>query len=127
MIEDDLRAAFARHESLTPSTGPLRAAIDRLVVGRRRRRRRWQAGGTALALLGVLGLGVPLLTPERAGPPQAADLISESARPVPTDAVNILLLGIDGNGRRRRGQTRCCCCTSRPTTAARTSSRSRVT
>ncbi|MCF0093212.1 LCP family protein [Micromonospora sp. MH99] len=99
MIEDDLRAAFARHEPLTPPTGPLRAAIDRLAIGRRRRRRRWQAGGTALALLGVLGLGVPLLTPERAGPPPTAELLGESARPAPSGALNILLLGIDGDGR----------------------------
>jgi LCP family protein required for cell wall assembly len=98
MIEDDLRAAFARHEPLTPPTGPLRAAIDRLTIRRRRRRRRWQAGGTALALLGVLGLGVPLLTPERAGPPPAAELLGESARPAPAGALNILLLGIDGDG-----------------------------
>ncbi|MGC4768748.1 LCP family protein [Micromonospora sp. DT44] len=98
MIEDDLRAAFARHEPLTPPTGPLRAAIDRLTIRRRRRRRRWQAGGMALALLGVLGIGVPLLTPERAGPPPAAELLGESARPVPTGALNILLLGIDGDG-----------------------------
>ncbi|MET8282305.1 LCP family protein [Micromonospora sp. NPDC005174] len=98
MIEDDLRAAFARHEPLTPPTGPLRAAIDRLTIRRRRRRRRWQAGGTALALLGVLGLGVPLLTPERGGPPPAAELLGESARPVPPGALNILLLGLDGDG-----------------------------
>ncbi|MEH1164741.1 LCP family protein [Micromonospora sp. CPCC 205539] len=98
MIEDDLRAAFARHEPLTPPTGPLRAAIDRLVARRRRRRQRWQAGGAALALLGVLGIGVPLLTPERSGPPQAAELLAESARPVPKGAVTILLVGVDGNG-----------------------------
>ncbi|MEU4333193.1 LCP family protein [Micromonospora lupini] len=99
MIEDDLRAAFARHEPLTPPTGPLRAAIDRLTIRRRRRRRRWQAGGTALALVGVLGLGVPLLTPEPAEPPPTAELLSESGRPIPTDALNILLLGIDGDVR----------------------------
>lgn len=98
MIEDDLRAAFARHEPLTPPTGPLRAAIDRLTIRRRRRRRRWQAGGVALALLGVLGIGVPLLTPERGGPPPAAELLGESARPAPTGALNILLLGLDGDG-----------------------------
>ncbi|MET8352838.1 MULTISPECIES: LCP family protein [unclassified Micromonospora] len=99
MIEDDLRAAFARHEPMTPPTGPLRATIDRLVTRRRRRRRRWQAGSAALALLGALGIGVPLLTPERAGPPPAADLIGESGRPVPTGALNILLLGLDGDRR----------------------------
>ncbi|MGV9210577.1 LCP family protein [Micromonospora sp. RB23] len=98
MIEDDLRAAFARHEPLTPPTGPLRAAIDRLTVRRRRRRRRWRAGGAALALLGVLGIGVPLLTPERGGPPPTAELLGESARPVPSGALNILLLGLDGEG-----------------------------
>ncbi|MGW2624320.1 LCP family protein [Micromonospora taraxaci] len=95
MIEDDLRAAFSRHEPLTPPTGPLRAAIDRLATVRRRRRRRWQAGGTALAMLGVLGIGVPLLTPERAGTPSAAGLVGEPGRPVPSGAVNILVLGID--------------------------------
>ncbi|MFC8297415.1 LCP family protein [Micromonospora orduensis] len=98
MIEDDLRAAFARHEPLTPPTGPLRAAIDRLVARRRQRRRRWQTGGAALALLGVLGIGVPLLTPERAGPPPTADLLGGSSRPAPTGALNILLLGLDGEG-----------------------------
>lgn len=98
MIEDDLRAAFARHEPLTPPTGPLRAAIDRLTIRRRRRRRRWQAGGTTLALLGVLGIGVPLLTPERGGPPPAAELLGESTRPTPSGALNILLLGVDGDG-----------------------------
>ncbi|WP_410810480.1 LCP family protein [Micromonospora sp. 067-2] len=98
MIEDDLRAAFARHEPLIPPTGPLRAAIHRLANGRRRRRRRWQAGGTALAVLGVLGIGVPLFTPERAGPPPVAELIGESGRPATTGAVTMLLLGIDSNG-----------------------------
>ncbi|MBQ1036198.1 LCP family protein [Micromonospora sp. C81] len=98
MIEDDLRAAFARHEPLTPPTGPLRVAIDRLATRRRQLRRRWQAGGTALAVLGVLGIGVPLFTPERAGPPQAADLIGATDRPVATGAVNVLLVGIDNRG-----------------------------
>ncbi|MEU4472654.1 LCP family protein [Micromonospora sp. NPDC023888] len=95
MIEDDLRAAFDRHEPLTPPTGPVRAAIDRLAARRRQRRRRWQAGGAALAVLGVLGIGVPLFTPERAGRPQTADLIGAPDRPVTTGAVTVLLLGID--------------------------------
>ncbi|MFF0149694.1 LCP family protein [Micromonospora sp. NPDC005203] len=95
MIEDDLRAAFGRHEPLTPPTGPLRAAIDRLAARRRQRRRRWQAGGVALAVLGVLGVGVPLFTPERAGTPPTADLIGASDRPLATGAVTVLLLGID--------------------------------
>ncbi|PWR11882.1 LytR family transcriptional regulator [Micromonospora acroterricola] len=96
MIEDDLRAAFARHEPLTPPTGPLRAAIDRLATGRRRRRQRWRAGGAALALLGVLGIGVPLLTPEHSGP-RTAELLAEPGPTTPPGAVNVLLLGVDGD------------------------------
>lgn len=65
MIEDDLRAAFVRHEPLTPSTGPLRVAIDRLAAVRRRRRQRFQAAGVTLALLAALGVGVPQLRPIR--------------------------------------------------------------
>ena len=53
MIEDDLRAAFTRHEPLTPPTGPLRVAIDRTrhAVRRRRRRRRPRSRWPCSALL----------------------------------------------------------------------------
>ncbi|MCL7460638.1 LCP family protein [Micromonospora sp. MSM11] len=98
MIEDDLRAAFARHEVLTPPVGPLRSAIDRLAAARRRRRRRLQAGGAALALLGVLGIGVPHLMPDRVA--GDATLLAEPAGPAPTGALNILLLGVDGAAER---------------------------
>jgi LCP family protein required for cell wall assembly len=100
VIEDDLRAAFARHEPITPPTGPLRAAIDRLVVRRRRRRRNWQAGGVALALLGVLGIGVPLFTPDRPGTPPPAELLGDPGRPTPSGALTVLLLGLDGHDSR---------------------------
>ncbi|MEU4777571.1 LCP family protein [Micromonospora sp. NPDC023633] len=98
MIEDDLRAAFARHEKLTPPAGPLRSAIDRLAAARRRRRLRLRAGGAALALLGVLGIGVPQLTPDRVA--EDANLLIEPAGPAPTGALNILLLGVDGAAER---------------------------
>ncbi|MEV0878179.1 LCP family protein [Micromonospora echinofusca] len=98
MIEDDLRAAFARHEALAPPVGPLRSAIDRLAAARRRRRRRLQAGGAALALLGVLGIGVPHLMPDRVA--GDATLLAEPAGPAPTGALNILLLGVDGAAER---------------------------
>ncbi|MCG5436701.1 LCP family protein [Micromonospora foliorum] len=95
MIEDDLRAAFVRHEPLTPSTGPLRAAIDRLAAVRRRRRQRFQAAGVTLALLGALGVGVPQLRPDR-----PAEGPSLSGRPAgaQSGALNVLLLGVDGFG-----------------------------
>ncbi|MEU8419861.1 LCP family protein [Micromonospora sp. NPDC048835] len=95
MIEDDLRAAFARHEPLTPATGPLRAAIDRLAAGRRRRRQRFQAAGVTLALLAALGFGVPQLRPDR---PAADPLVSERTADARSEALNVLLLGVDGFG-----------------------------
>lgn len=63
MIEDDLGAAFVRHEPLAPAAAPVRAVIDPLAAGRRRRRRRLRVAGVALALLAVLGIGVPRLAP----------------------------------------------------------------
>ncbi|MEW2426990.1 LCP family protein [Micromonospora sp. NPDC047644] len=95
MIEDDLRAAFARHETLTPSTGPLRVAIDRLAAVRRRRRQRFQAAGVTLALLAALGVGVPQLRPDRPaeGPP-----LSGQPTGTRSGALNVLLLGVDGFG-----------------------------
>ncbi|MEV4117554.1 LCP family protein [Micromonospora sp. NPDC049645] len=95
MIEDDLRAAFLRHEPLTPSPGPLRATIDRLASIRRRRRQRFQAAGVTLALLGALGVGVPQLRPDR---PAVDSTVSGQPTGSPTGALNVLLLGVDGSG-----------------------------
>ncbi|MET8229386.1 LCP family protein [Micromonospora sp. NPDC005298] len=95
MIEDDLRAAFARHEPLTPPTGPLRATIERLVARRRRRRRRFRAAGVTLCLVAALGAGVPQLRPERAVEvPSLSGLPADS----PNGSLNVLLLGVDGLG-----------------------------
>ncbi|MFC0005172.1 LCP family protein [Micromonospora siamensis] len=92
MTEEELRAAFARHEPSTPPAGPVRAAIDRLVARRRRRRRGAAATGAALALLGVLGLGVPQLR-TLGGQPVEVPLAAGHA--TPTGALNVLLLGLD--------------------------------
>ncbi|MFG2101678.1 LCP family protein [Micromonospora echinaurantiaca] len=96
MIEDDLRAAFARHEPLAPPTGPVRAAIARLVAVRRRRQRRLRAGGAALALLALLGVGIPQFTPDRVA--EDATLLTEPGRRAPAGALNVLLLGVDSRG-----------------------------
>ncbi|MET7667603.1 LCP family protein [Micromonospora luteifusca] len=93
MIEDDLRAAFVRHEPLAPSTGALRAAIDRLAATRRRRRQRFQVAGVTLALLAALGVGVPQLRPDR---PAADSLLP--GQPADSLSLNILLVGVDGFG-----------------------------
>ncbi|PWU50422.1 LytR family transcriptional regulator [Micromonospora globispora] len=94
MIEDELRAAFARHETLAPATAPIRAAIERTVVRRRRRRLRLRLGGTALALVVAALVGVPAMTPDR--PQQTATLLLEPVPSTPTGALNLLLLGLDG-------------------------------
>ncbi|MEU7919951.1 LCP family protein [Micromonospora zamorensis] len=95
MIEDDLRAAFTRHEPLTPSTGPLRAAIDRIAATRRRRRQRFQAAGVTLALLAALGVGVPQLRPDR---PASDSFQSGQSAGSSNGSLNVLLVGVDGFG-----------------------------
>ncbi|MFG2056514.1 LCP family protein [Micromonospora sp. NPDC048930] len=98
MIEDDLRAAFARHEALTPPTGPLRTAIDRTVVRRRRRRLRLRLAGTALAVAAATLTGFTAMVPRQ---PEAAHPLGESAPPTPSGALNVLLVGVDGNAERQ--------------------------
>ncbi|SCL16520.1 transcriptional attenuator, LytR family [Micromonospora rhizosphaerae] len=95
MIEDELRAAFARHEPLTPPTGPVRAAIERTVVRRRRRRFRLRLGGTALALVAAALAGFTAVAPRQ---PETPNLLGEPAPPTPTGALNVLLLGVDAAG-----------------------------
>ncbi|MFG1675195.1 LCP family protein [Micromonospora sp. NPDC049282] len=89
MIEHELRATFARHEGLTPPTGPVRAAIQRAVV-RRRRRRRVGTAGTALAAVAVALVGFTVVAPR---PPESVRL--GTPPPTPSGAVNLLLLGVD--------------------------------
>lgn len=96
MIEDELRAAFGRHETLTPPIGPVRAAIERTVVRRRRQRFRLRVGGTALALVAAALIGVPAFAPDRHQ--ETATLLLEPATATPTGALNMLLLGLDAAG-----------------------------
>ncbi|RKN46469.1 LCP family protein [Micromonospora endolithica] len=93
MTEDDLRAAFARHEPLTPPAGPVRAAIDRLAARRRRRRQRLRIGAAAFALVGVLGVVPQFLpgTPTRETP----TVMGDRGAGTPTGALNVLLVGLD--------------------------------
>jgi LCP family protein required for cell wall assembly len=94
MIEDELRAAFARHEQLTPATGPVIAAVEQ---GYRRRRR----GRIALRAAGAAVLAAAIL----AGPAVAINAVGSSALPRPPGhpaepdlapgPLNFLLLGLD--------------------------------
>ncbi|MET8906168.1 LCP family protein [Micromonospora sp. NPDC004551] len=103
MIEDDLRAAFARREELVPAVGPVRAAIDRAVVRRRRRRLRLRLAGTTLAVVGAALAGFTAIAPR---PPESANLLATaSPAPTPTGALNVLLLGLDQTGAGRRADS----------------------
>ncbi|MFC0029574.1 LCP family protein [Micromonospora chaiyaphumensis] len=95
MIEDDLRAAFARREELAPAVGPVRAAIDRAVVRRRRRRLRVRLAGTALAVVAAALAGFTVIAPR---PAETPNLIAAPATPPPSGALNMLLVGADAAG-----------------------------
>ncbi|MGC4894445.1 LCP family protein [Micromonospora sp. DT31] len=99
MIEDELRAAFARIEGLTPPAGPVRAAVDRAVARRQRRRRRVRAGA-ALAVVAAALVGFTAMVPR---PPEPAlPLATPAPAPAPAGALNLLLLGVDqADGSRR--------------------------
>ncbi|MEV4809515.1 LCP family protein [Micromonospora avicenniae] len=92
MTEEELRAAFARHEVLTPPAGPVRAAIDRVAAVRRRRRQRVRAAGVALALVGALGVGIPQFAPD---PARDATTVAGPVSAAPGEALNVLVLGLD--------------------------------
>lgn len=104
MIEDDLRASFARHEPLTPDPGPLRAAIADTV--RRRRRRRRLVRGAASALAVLLAVSTPALLRGPAGAdrpgPATADYAG-ATDPLPIAPLNFLLLGVDAWSGRDHG------------------------
>ncbi|MCZ7426413.1 LCP family protein [Micromonospora sp. WMMA1949] len=103
MIEDELRAAFACLEESTPPVGPVRAAVDRAVVMRRRRRRRVRLAGTALAVAAVALVGFTAMAP-RPPAPTAAPLLA-TPEPEPGGALNVLLLGVDQDAGSRRADS----------------------
>ncbi|MEV4694077.1 LCP family protein [Micromonospora echinospora] len=103
MIEDELRAAFARIEESTPPVGPVRAAVDQAVITRRRRRRRVRLAGTALAVAAVALVGFTAMAP-RPPAPTAAPMLA-TPEPEPGGALNVLLLGVDQAAGSRRADS----------------------
>jgi anionic cell wall polymer biosynthesis LytR-Cps2A-Psr (LCP) family protein len=109
MVEEEVRAAFARHEHLTPAAGPLRAEIDRITVRRRRRRLVVRATGAALVLVAVAAVPVygsrlvnsggqqPYQISDTPPPPTAPALLTAPA--LPAGPLNTLLVGVDTDGR----------------------------
>jgi len=104
VVEDEVRATFARHEWLTPDPGPLREAIGAAATSRRRRRRGAAAVGAALAIMGVLS--IPLLAREPAAVAPAPDVAAppfQTSATGPNEPLNFLFLGVDGGDGRENG------------------------
>jgi LCP family protein required for cell wall assembly len=94
-IEEELRAAFARHEVLTPAAGPVRTKIDIAWVRAKRRRLMRRVTGAAAAVL-MAGAAGPVAVAHwpHATPPVAAsaDLFVDGT---PDRSLDVLLLGSD--------------------------------
>jgi len=94
MIEEELRAAFARHEAETPTAGSVHDKINRAFVRRKRRRTAARAAGVATAVL-IAAAAVPVALAEHRPPAPATQNLLGSPAPAQTGGVNFLLLGTD--------------------------------
>jgi LCP family protein required for cell wall assembly len=101
--EDDLRAAFARHEAEAPDVEELHATINREAARRRKRRGRVLSGGVAAAVALAVGLPVYLTG---ATNPVSQNTVASSPSPAIRKDVNLLLLGSDHRGSWAKGAAR---------------------
>ncbi|GAA4595498.1 LCP family protein required for cell wall assembly [Actinoplanes octamycinicus] len=95
-VEEELRAAFERHEALVPDPAPVRDRIDFAWVRVKRRRARQRVIGAAAAVL-LAGVGLPIAVRGWGhGEPPAGEVTAAvgSAAPV-TGPVDVLLIGSD--------------------------------
>jgi LCP family protein required for cell wall assembly len=99
MIEDELRAAFARHEHLTPTASAVLPGIEQGY--RRRRQRRLGLRATGAALLVVALLGGSAYAAEQVSGAKTSRRGQLGAGPTAAVAagapVNLLVLGLDGD------------------------------
>lgn len=96
MIEDQLRETFARHELLAPPAAPLRDAIDRVVVRRRRRRFANRVAGAALAV--AAAVSAPFALSNAVDAPRIDTSILPGGAPAVTSPLTLLVLGVDEDG-----------------------------
>jgi LCP family protein required for cell wall assembly len=96
-IEDELRATFARHETLAPPVAPVRARIDLAWVRAKRRRLARRLTGAAAAVL-LAGAAVPM-TLDQWRPATTTTVTPLSAtgerEPAPATPLDVLLIGDD--------------------------------
>ncbi|MEV0897016.1 LCP family protein [Actinoplanes sp. NPDC049802] len=94
-IEEELRAAFERHEAMTPATGPVRQRIDFAWV-RARRRRMWRRAAGAAAVVALAGVTVPIVVSESARHAVPAVILPATTGAAALDGpVDVLLIGSD--------------------------------
>ena len=109
-IEEELRAAFARHEPQTPAPGPLSAKLETAFVRAKRRRTLRRCAGAAAALVLVTAPAPVVLERLRSTGTHTSPASLMSAAPAPTVAgpLDVLLVGRDETLPRdpdRRGDT----------------------
>ncbi|HWS37239.1 MAG TPA: LCP family protein [Actinoplanes sp.] len=92
MIEDELRAAFARHEADTPAAGPVRDKIDSAWV-RAKRRRTWRRTVGAAAVVALAVAVAPAVFGAYRGSGPALPVAGSTT--APAGPVDVLLLGSD--------------------------------
>ncbi len=98
MIEEQLRDAFERHEKLAPPSAPLREAIDRAVVRRRRHRFGRRLAGAALAVVAVLS--VPFVLRDTIERPLIGEPLLPGSAPAVDRPLTVAVLGVDDDGGR---------------------------
>ena len=103
MNEDELRAAFARHEAEAPDMEQLNTTINREAARRRKRRGTLLAGSAAAAVALLVGIPVYLTGPAR---PVGQNTAASSHRATARKDLNLLLLGSDHRGSWAEGEAR---------------------
>ncbi|GIF75357.1 LCP family protein [Asanoa siamensis] len=98
MIEEQLRETFERHEILAPPSAPLRAAIDRAVV--RRRRNRFTKGLAAAAVAVAAAVSLPFALGGTAALPPIGDTFLPADAPAVDRPLTVAVLGVDDDGGR---------------------------
>jgi LCP family protein required for cell wall assembly len=100
--EDDLRAAFARHEAEAPDVEDLHVTINKEATRRRRRRSAALTAGVAAAA--ALAIGLPIALTGHS--PSTPVTVAASPSAGPAKDLNLLLLGSDHRGGWEAGNAR---------------------
>lgn len=95
MIEDELRAAFARHEDLVPDPVVVRGGIDAGIERRQRKRLRTGRLAAVAAAVVTLAAAPAVLARTTDAPLGIPFLGTQETDSVPSGPLNVLLLGVD--------------------------------